>query len=79
MLFVVLPTVGARAVEPISGYQTSGSGLVFSAFPTLPAFTIVEAPAEGTVALTSANLAAGGHSHRGPDGRLDPFSKQGRT
>ncbi|HZQ87137.1 MAG TPA: hypothetical protein VFA83_20005 [Acidimicrobiales bacterium] len=61
LVFALVPATGAQAAD-ISGYQTAGSGLVFSAFPTLPAFTIVQAPFEGTVALTSANLAAGGQA-----------------
>ena len=61
LLLLVLPGTGAKAA-PIGGYQTNGSGQVFSAFPTLPGFTIVQAPFEGTVALTSANLQAGGQA-----------------
>lgn len=61
LLFATCPATGAHAAD-LGGYQTAGSGEVFSAFPTLPGFTIVQAPFEGTVALTSANLQAGGQA-----------------
>ncbi|MBV8690328.1 MAG: hypothetical protein JOY57_01615, partial [Actinobacteria bacterium] len=62
LLFALVPSTGAHAADELGGYQTSGSGVVFSAFPTLPAFTVVQAPVEGTVALSTANLAAGGQA-----------------
>jgi hypothetical protein len=58
---LLLPAPGANAA-PIGGYQTQGSGQAVSAFPTLPGFTIVQAPFEGTIALTSVNLQAGGQA-----------------
>ena len=61
-LFAATSVTGAHAATELGGYQTSGSGVVFSAFPTLPAFTVVQAPVEGTVALSVANLAAGGQA-----------------
>ena len=63
LALVLAPATGAHADgASIGGYQSAGSGEVFSAFPTLPGFTVVEAPFEGTLALADTNLQAGGQA-----------------